>query len=193
MIEWISSWAQGIVVAVIVGTIIEMILPEGNNKKYVKTIIGIYILFTIIVPVINKFTKEPLKLDISKYERVLETTSKVENVEEKVNENIENAYKLNLEEDIKEKIIEKNYEVIKIEVDLEFINSNNYGNINKISLNIKKKDDESQKIKKVEIVEIGNQKASKELNEAISSEERTNLKKYLSEEYQIKEENIIIF
>lgn len=193
MIEWISSWAQGIVVAVIVGTIIEMILPEGNNKKYIKTIIGVYILFTITVPVINKFTKEPLKFDISKYEEYLQASYEVENVEEKVNTNIENVYKKNLEEDIKEKIKEKKYEVVKIELDLEFTDSNQYGNINKISLNIKKKEDENQVVKKVETIEIGTKKIEEELEEAISSQERTNLKKYLAEQYEINEENIIIF
>lgn len=45
MINWISNWAQGIIVAVIIGTIIEMVLPEGNCKKYVKVVIGIYIIF----------------------------------------------------------------------------------------------------------------------------------------------------
>ena len=39
MINWISNWAQGIIVAVIIGTIIEMVLPEGNCKKYVKVLI----------------------------------------------------------------------------------------------------------------------------------------------------------
>ena len=46
--EWISHWAETIIVAVIIGTIIEMILPSGNSKKYIKTVIGVYILFTII-------------------------------------------------------------------------------------------------------------------------------------------------
>ena len=31
--EWISNWAGGIIVAVIIGTVIEMVLPEGNCKK----------------------------------------------------------------------------------------------------------------------------------------------------------------
>ncbi|MBR6504960.1 MAG: stage III sporulation protein AF [Clostridia bacterium] len=114
MIKFISSWAQGIVIAVIIGTIIEMILPEGNNKKYIKTIIGVYILFTIVVPVINKFTKEPFELDTSKYDRVLGTTYEQESVEEKVNLNIQNTYKQNLKEDIREKVEGKNYDVIKI-------------------------------------------------------------------------------
>ena len=46
--NWISNWIQGIIIAVIIGTIIEMLLPEGNCKKYVKVVIGVYILFSII-------------------------------------------------------------------------------------------------------------------------------------------------
>ena len=192
MIEWVSSWAQGIVVAVIIVTIIEMILPEGKNKKYIKTIIGIYILFTIVVPIINKFTKEPFELDLSEYKSYLETTSEVENVEEKVNLNIQNTYEQNLKEDIKEKIEGKNYEVIKIELDLDFSDENTYGNISKVNLNVKKKN-KNNVIKKVENIEIGDKRIEKELEESITSEERTNLKKYLSQEYEIEEENIIIF
>lgn len=193
MINWISSWTQGIVVAVIIGTIIEMILPEGSNKKYIQTIIGIYILFTIIVPVINKFANKPIKLELSRYEKILETSTNSLGIEEKINANIESAYKLNLEEDIKEKIKNKNYEVIKIELDLEFNNSNQYGNIKKINLNVKKNDNKSIKIKKIEPIEIDSKKIEEEIKEAISSEERTSLKKYLAQQYEIEEEKIIIF
>ena len=51
--EKISLWASQIIIAVIIGTIIEMILPKGNNKKYIKVVIGVYILFTILSPVIT--------------------------------------------------------------------------------------------------------------------------------------------
>ncbi|MBR1802590.1 MAG: hypothetical protein IJ777_01275 [Clostridia bacterium] len=36
---WFSSWAQGIVVSVIIGTIIEMILPEESSQKYIKVVV----------------------------------------------------------------------------------------------------------------------------------------------------------
>ena len=48
MIGFISSWAEQIIIAVIVVTILEMILPKGNSKKYIQTIMGVYILYTII-------------------------------------------------------------------------------------------------------------------------------------------------
>ncbi len=58
MISNISSWAEQIIIAVIISTIIEMIIPKGNSKKYIKTVIGIYILYTIISPVITLATRK---------------------------------------------------------------------------------------------------------------------------------------
>ena len=62
MIDWISSWANSVIIAVIIATIIEMILPNGNNKKYIKTVIGIFILFSIIAPVISKISDNDFDL-----------------------------------------------------------------------------------------------------------------------------------
>ena len=36
MIDYISSWAGQIITSVIIVTILEMILPNGNSKKYIK-------------------------------------------------------------------------------------------------------------------------------------------------------------
>ena len=38
MISWFNSWAQGIILAVIIVTILEMIVPEGKNKKYINNL-----------------------------------------------------------------------------------------------------------------------------------------------------------
>ena len=38
MIEFLSKWIEGIAIAVIIASIFEMILPNGNIKKYVKAI-----------------------------------------------------------------------------------------------------------------------------------------------------------
>lgn len=54
MISAISKWSQSIIIAIVIGSIITMILPEGKNKKYIKMIIGVYILFTILTPVLGK-------------------------------------------------------------------------------------------------------------------------------------------
>lgn len=38
MIIFLKKWCEGIIVAVVVSIIIESIMPEGNNKKYLKVI-----------------------------------------------------------------------------------------------------------------------------------------------------------
>ena len=45
MISQISIWAKAIIIATLIGTILHMVLPEGNNKKYIKVIIGIFIFY----------------------------------------------------------------------------------------------------------------------------------------------------
>ena len=36
MINFMKTWCEGIIVAVMISIIIELLIPEGNNKKYVK-------------------------------------------------------------------------------------------------------------------------------------------------------------
>lgn len=45
-----------------IATILEMILPEGKNKKYIKTVIGIYILFAVLSPIISKITGKEIDI-----------------------------------------------------------------------------------------------------------------------------------
>ena len=54
--SFFNNWVQGIVIAVIITVIIEMLLPEGNSKKYIKIVLGIYVVFSIIAPVIGNIT-----------------------------------------------------------------------------------------------------------------------------------------
>ena len=64
MVKLINSWTQGIILGVIIGAIIEIILPEGNNKKFVKTVIGVYILFAIVHPLINAVSNKSINLNL---------------------------------------------------------------------------------------------------------------------------------
>ena len=56
MIEVLSSWAKGLGLSIVVVSILEMILPNNKTKKYVRMVMGIYILFNIISPLVkNQF------------------------------------------------------------------------------------------------------------------------------------------
>ena len=102
MIQWISSWASGIVVAVVLATLIEMLLPNGNNKKYVKTVIGIFVLFSIIAPIIDNISLTHISQEV---DFAIEEQEKIEEID--TNKNIEEVYRKNMEQDIKNKLQEK--------------------------------------------------------------------------------------
>lgn len=200
MIKFINSWAQGIILAVIIATIIEIIIPEGNNKKYVKTVIGLYILFTIIYPLITKISNNKLNFDsiIAKTSKEVSMyDSKIANSIE-TNTYIENTYKNNLKDKIKEKIEEKGYTVLDFNIYIETQNEEAYGQINSIVLKLQKASKEQNTIKGVNRIEeinvniknnkTENLKTEKELTDS----EIKSIKEYLNNMYSIEEERIHI-
>lgn len=143
--EWISSWIQGIIIAVIIGTIIEMILPEGNSKKYIKVVIGIYILCSIISPVITKITKKEIHLsNVLNLEEYIETSNSkaYENLNNNQDTQIRTIYEEQLKQDMKEKIASKGYEVLNIY--LRIANDKQY-TIERVEINVRKQNENLNK------------------------------------------------
>ena len=143
MVEWLSQWAGAIIVAVIIGTVIEMILPEGSSKKFIKVVIGIYIVFTIITPIINKFTGEEINvsdiLELDDYIEEAKKSAKVQNVMQDDNESsIRSMYISGIKNDIKAKIETRGY--IVNSVDLEVANDDTY-TINSIAIDAQKQNE----------------------------------------------------
>ena len=145
MISWLSKWAQGIIVAVIIATLIELILPNGSSKKYVKVVIGIYILFTIISPVIEKLKNDDFGineiLNTQKYEEELAKSDNTisAKLESNNSRTIKDIYISNLTIDIQTKLKEKGYEVISANIKIK--DDENY-TIEKIIINLNKIENE---------------------------------------------------
>ncbi len=53
MILKMRVWCESLIIAVIITLIIELILPEGNNKKYIKVVIGLYLMVMVFDPFLN--------------------------------------------------------------------------------------------------------------------------------------------
>lgn len=191
MIEIINSWAQKIIIVVIICTIIEMILPEGKNKKYIKTVIGIYVVFTIISPIISKINNSNT-LDLSKYFKTennitIETSSPVADT----NEYIEEVYKEKLKTNIKAKIEAMNYGVKNIDLEIETEDEETYGTILKLNLSIsQQKQKDKQNNIQIEKIVIGEEKKEEA---TISDKEKEKIKQYLAEIYYMLEDDICIY
>ena len=192
MVETINSWAQKIIIVVIICTIIEMILPEGKNKKYIKTVIGIYVVITIISPIISKISNSNT-LDLNKYfkteNNITIETSKPAVVD--TNEYIEEVYKEKLKTDIKTKIEAMNYSVKNIELEIETEDEETYGTILKLNLSISQQEQEDKQNNiQIEKIVIGEEK-KEESN--ISDKEKEKIKQYISSIYYVSENNVIIY
>ena len=115
MISFLSSWAEQVILAVIIATILELILPNSKNKKYVQMVIGVYVLFNIISPIIKN--KEKLvfsEIDLDKY---ITTSTKVE--QSSMDARLEKIYLDELENNIKSKFKNAGIEIIKCTIDAE--------------------------------------------------------------------------
>ena len=114
MINFLSTWAEQIIIAVIIATIIELILPNNKNKKYIQMVIGIYILFNIISPVIKN--KEEFSIDKYKIEDNTVSSGYVLD-QSSMNKRLEKIYLEELEKNVKSKFQEKGFTVSKCKID----------------------------------------------------------------------------
>lgn len=58
----VSSWLLSIVGIIIIGSLIEIILPNSNLSKYIKSIFAFIVIFVIISPIIS-LIKDDISLD----------------------------------------------------------------------------------------------------------------------------------
>lgn len=202
--EFISVWAQGIIVSVIIATIIEMILPNSSNSKYIKVVIGVFILFTIISPIINKFSSNKISDKIN-FDSYIDTSTNNSAITTNVNLNnediIRKMYEENLKIDIKTKITQKGYTVGNINLDI--LNNDEY-TLSKIDLKIVAKNESINQnnntnvttiVENIENIRVdigGSSKNKEEEKSVISESEKRKLKEYLSSVYEVSENNIFV-
>ena len=202
MIEFFSSWAKGIGVTVVIISIIEMLLPNNNSKKYIRMVLGIYLIFNIVSPLIKN--KDILNVNNINLNETTISTSSEEVDQTSMNKRIKKLYEQELEKDITKKLKEKGYEVKVCSVTTQVsTNETEETKINKIKVSIDKTIDtnkteeknteskivtEIQKIKKID-TNIGEDKHENEKqdNKNIDKSDIQNIKKFLIDEYGVNE------
>lgn len=174
MINFLSTWVKNLSLALIIVSILEMILPNSKTKKYIKMVMGLYILFSIISPFIDNssFNLENINMDF--YEKQIETTSSIEVNQSSMDIRINQIYKEQLEKDITSKLKEKGYELENCKVKTNI--SKNDNGIERITLKIKEK---------IQIEDLDNK-----LNENNEEEKDTFENKIVTEIEKIQKVNI---
>lgn len=134
MISFMSSWAEQIILAIIIVTIIELILPQNKNKKYIQMVLGIYVLFNIISPIINN--KESFSIEKYNIENY-QAQTQYEVDQSSMDKKLEKIYLEELENTVISKFQEKGFEVSKCEIDAILDTTKKNAGIHSITVKVK--------------------------------------------------------
>lgn len=203
MINFMSTWVKNLSLALVVISILEMLLPNNKTKKYVKVIMGLYVLFSIISP----FIENQDKINLSEFNSYIETSEDVVQTDSKIDQSsmdkrLNEIYEEELQKDIKRKIKNKGYEVESCKIDAH-ISQEDTG-IEKITIRIARKIGEEEKedtledkmvseIQKIQKVEV---KVSENEDEEEAPTEESKITKtdikiikdFLKQEYGVNEQ-----
>ena len=202
MVSFLSSWVKNLSLAIVIVSILEMLLPNNKTKKYIKMIMGLYILFSIMSPFIqngNIFNLE--NLDFNTYLKETQVTSSEKVGQTSTDKRLNEIYIEQLENDITQKLENKGYVVEMCDVDAYVSQESDNSGINKITLKINKNDEEKstenndnlenkliseiQKIQKVDIKIDENQTSESEEKSNITKTDIENVKSFLISEYGV--------
>lgn len=128
MLSGISSWILSIVGVVIIGVLVDLILPEGEMQKYIKAIFSIIVVVIMVSPI--------LKIDIDKidFNKFIYNETSVELNQEYINK-YNNQYKENLEKIIESTLKSNGFGGVIVKILLNLSNSD--FEIEKVELDIK--------------------------------------------------------
>ena len=161
MIDLFRNWISVLLCLGIFVTIIRLVIPKNNLRKYIYSLIGIITIISLVSPLIDIFKNNDMQdsiksvlSNLDEQENVNVDTEKYSNVKE---EAVKKSFIQSIKNDVKSKLEGKSIVVKSVDV---FI-SDNY-DIEKIEINIEKIDTSKASISSV-----------------------TQIVKYINEEYDI--------
>lgn len=194
VISFINSWLKDIVVLFILISIAELIMPKGNLKKYIRLVIGLLIIYTIISPFARLF-----RLDFS-LDKVVFNYAKPETFNSIDLEDFYLKQEKQIEKIYLDKIIEDLKVLIESDTDYELVDGDitilkdedNYGEIDYLTLYLKEnkgnKDSDTIYIEKIGTIKV-NLNLDKEYTE---DEDDESIKLLISNSYGIEKDKISI-
>lgn len=207
MIKFMSAWIKGLGLAIVIVSILEMLLPNNKTKKYIRMVMGIYVLFTIISPFIaNQEVFNSNYIDLENYVTTQTSTSLDQT---SMDERIQQLYIQELEKDIQKKLKEKGYDATSCKVKAQISDKEEETKITKIKVNVEKLQEEAnykqedqqenlenkmvEEIQKIKPIDTSikkdqlNQKAEKDEKQKVKQSDIQNIKKFLIQEYGVSE------
>lgn len=181
MINFLNNWIEQIAISAIIVSVFELILPNGNLKKYIKIILGVYIIFCLISPFVN--ASELYNLDDIKLDEYVDTSKAQTNLNQtSIDSRLQELYIDQLKNDIKLKVEEHGYTIYKCNIDADLNTSSENPGIHEIDLIL----ENNKNLNNIEKIEINPNSKQEE----IKDENIDKLRQDLANNYEI-DKNII--
>lgn len=179
LIGALSSYINTLVAAVVCVTIVEIILPSGNLKKYIVFICSVFLVIVVANPIVTAFNSD---FDISKYFE--DNLAAMQEFEYRSNissfdDSVEKSYRTNLKNDIVTRLEENGYRVLDVNFEID---DDTFEPL-QMSLVIEGKDGYVQPV----IID-----ASSNVKDKLTLKQKDDVKKLLSEIYGVSKENVCI-
>lgn len=143
MVKYFSEYASSIVVLIISTTMIELILPNSKNKKYVIFVCSLVITLAVINPILKIFnSKFDITSEVAKIQNEINSLSTnymasnefatnemynenysdiYNNAQDDMHYNIKSAYIANLEKDMKTRLEDIGYEILESKLNVDSV------------------------------------------------------------------------
>lgn len=199
-IEFINHWIKSVVIIFIIISIIEIIIPNSNLKRYINMFIGFLIIIVIITPFVKILDKN---YDVEReiFENIIEGIE-IQKVnkddiiltqEKQIKELYVNKIKADILETVKEMT---DYDVSTLNISI-YEDEINYGHIKDIEIVLTGKKDENIKednsIKVINIGQISIDKLEEENTFNKLVDEKEKIIEHLNDKYNVSKENIKVF
>lgn len=174
MVTSLSNFCLSIICTIIIVIIIEMIMPEGKNKKYTMFVCGLVVTLVLIEPTLNLF-----KINLDEIFNENEFEYNEYKVDESVyDDTLKKSYEKILVDDVINRLKENGYNVSNVKVEYDEITFEP----TRIYMNLESENGYVQPVK-IEVNNSNNYKNEIEINK---------IKNIITECYGIEKENIII-
>lgn len=124
---WLRDWIMQIAGVIVLGAVCDMVINEGEMKKYVKMVIGLVLIFAIIRPVI----KTPPDFTDFQFPKTTQVqAAELKNrLGEKEKESLVNLYRQKLSKSVENELYTKYKSYATVDVWVEENDENKFGNI----------------------------------------------------------------
>lgn len=196
--SFLREWILQIVSMFVFVSLLEIVLPNGQMKKYIDMIIGLLIIIVIINPFINLIFKDiDIERNILTLPEINDSTQENSDILELQQDQMKSVYAFRVQEDIMKIIEEKtNYNVLNAEVEtIDELEDEDFGMVTKVYLYVDEKQDlQSDDKQGVNIKSIENINVNLSTNQNNEDEfsDFSNIKKIIGEKYGVADDNIYI-